>query len=250
MLYVSTVLPDGRSRGRRLMRRVFTGFGALALVPVVVFSTLSGAQAAAGSTVTFRSGPRETAVVQAVAPAPAGAAHEAAGSVKALQAVGVRVDVTVRRIYTRGQARWVDHVVDQNITAIDGCIPDPSDSRRSGSTYRVHVNLLCEGGKALVRRRVDALVAKRPWYRITVKSVPVVAFGFLADLDHGRGDPVGAALAELPFNDFTFVEGDDVSLTYVGTGVTQGQLDRARAAFAQALRIPVARVAVNPVTWG
>jgi hypothetical protein len=243
MPYVATVVR--RWSGRRLA--VLGAVLGLAVMPALALSCAGAADAATGG-----ASSRSVSVTRSSATPPASSATLSAAtvSVDALRTTGARVDVTVHRIRTSGQARWVDHVVDERLTSTEGCLADPSDSTRRGSTYRVHVNLLCGGGNADVRQAVADLQAGRPWYRMRVTPVPVVAFQFLADLDHGTGDPVGAALRYLPFGDFTVVDGDDVSLTYVGTGVTQADLDAARSAFALALHLPVSRVAVTPLSWG
>jgi hypothetical protein len=78
-----------------------------------------------------------------------------------------------------------------------------------------------------------------------VSDIPMVGFALLADLPSGNGNAVPAALAELPHGGFTLAEGDDVSLSYVGQGVTQAQLDAAVTAFARALSVPTSRVSVS-----
>ncbi len=170
--------------------------------------------------------------------------------VATLAATGTRTDIVVRGLRGRPQARWVDRVVDQSITGTDGCLADPSSSRLRAGTYRVHVNLLCAGGPGQARAAAARLVAARPWYRVRVDPVPVTAFTFLAGVANGNGDAVPAALAELPAGDFRIAEGDDVSLTYVGQGVTQAQLDAALGAFARALHLSPGRVKVTPISWG
>jgi hypothetical protein len=171
-------------------------------------------------------------------------------SIDTLRTTGARTDVTVRGLRRAAQARWVDHVVDERLVSLDGCLSDPSDSTVHRGVYRTRVNTLCAGGVAQARRAAQALTARKPWYSVTVRSVPVVAFTLTTDLDQGRGDPVEAALARLPKGDFLYIEGDDVSMVYVGQSVTQAQVDAARAAFAGQLRIAVDRVSVSPIDFG
>ncbi len=169
--------------------------------------------------------------------------------VAALRTTGARTDVTVRKLRRTAQARWVDHVVDERLVAIEGCLADPSRFSFRRGVYRSHVNTLCPGGVAPARRAAAALVQDRPWYRVRVRSVPVVAFTMQADLQTGRGVPFAAALRHLPQGDFTYVEGDDVWMVYVGTEVTQAQLNAARAAFAAELGITADRVEVAPLRF-
>lgn len=194
-------------------------------------------------------------------PVPSAAAHEAAGahqtssapassvSVETLRTTGARTDVTVRKLRRAAQARWVDHVVDERLVAVEGCLADPSRFTFQSGVYRSHVNTLCAGGVAAARAAAASLVEDRPWYRVRVVAVPVVAFTLEADLKTGRGVPFAAAAEHLPQGDFTYIEGDDVWMAYVGTGVTQAQLDAARAAFAAELRIAVDRVTVAPLRF-
>lgn len=171
-------------------------------------------------------------------------------SVDALRTTGARTDVMVRKLRRTAQARWVDHVVDERLVAIDGCLADPSRFTFRAGVYRSHVNTVCPGGLVPARRAAARLVADRPWYQVRVRAVPVVAFTMQADLEVGRGEPFAAAMRHLPRRDFTYVEGDDVWMVYVGTGVTQVQLDAARAAFAAELGIGVGRVEVAPLRLG
>ncbi len=167
-----------------------------------------------------------------------------------LRTTGARTDVTVRKLRRTAQARWVDHVVDERLASVDGCISDPSAFTFGRGVYRSHVNTLCAGGVAQARRAAAALVKDRPWYRVRVRAVPVYAFTLEATgLQTGRGVPVGAAAAKLPHGDFTYVEGDDLWMVYVGTGLTQTQLNAARAAFAKELGIAVDRVTVAPLQF-
>ena len=193
--------------------------------------------------------------VAGVLAAPGAQAASAAASggsvpVASLATTGTRTDLVVRGLHNRLQARWVDNVVDQKVTGVDGCLADPSSSAVRSGVYRTHVNLLCAGGPAQARAAAARLVAGRPWYRVQVRAVPVVAFTFLAAIAHGNGDAVPAGLAELPTGDFTIADGDDVSLTYVGQGVTQAQLDAALGAFARALHLSPSQVKVTPISWG
>ncbi len=207
------------------------------------------------STLTLMSPARAAVTGQVPSSVPAVARSEPAAthasvSVGELRTTGARTDVTVRRLRRTAQARWVDHVVDERLVAIEGCLADPSRFSFSSGVYRSHVNTLCPGGLASARRAAARLVADRPWYRVRVRPVPVVAFTMEADLQVGRGEPFAAAIRHLPQRDFTYVEGDDVWMVYVGTGVTQTQLDAARAAFAHELGIGVGRVTVAPVRLG
>lgn len=173
----------------------------------------------------------------------------AAPAVSSLAATGLRTDVTVRGLRTRSQAAWIDRMLDERLVGVEGCAADPGPRTLSRGTYRNHVNLICADGTASARKAAARLAAAKPWYRVRTTTVPVVAFTFLADLPEGNGDAVPAALAKLPRGDFFIAEGDDVSLTYVGQGVTQAQLDAALAAFAGALKVPTAKVAVTPIRW-
>jgi len=78
--------------------------------------------------------------------------------------------------------------------------------------------------------------------------VPLVGFSLVADLPEGNDRAVPAALAKLPGDGFTFAEGDDLSLSYVGQGVTQAQLEAAVSAFAKALGVRVDAIDVRPLT--
>lgn len=216
---------------RRSCRPVIT---ATCLVALSVLSALSGAAPAqADDAAQVPGAVRPTSTV----------------SVDQLRTTGARTDITVRRLQRTAQARWVDHVVDDRLVSIDGCLADPGRFRMRSGTYRSHVNTLCAGGVAQARRAAAALVADKPWYRVTVRAVPVVAFTLEADLEVGRGEPFAAAYRHLPHRGFTYVEGDDVWMAYVGTGVTQTQLDAARAAFAAELRISADRVTVAPLRF-
>lgn len=199
--------------------------------------------------VTFAVGTAVIAAPASAAPsAPAAAAPAAATvSIDALRATAARTDVTVRGLRRTSQARWVDHVVDDKLVSLDGCLADVPPSTLSGGIYRGTVFALCDGGVARNRAAARALVHSRPWYQVRVSSVRVVAFEFTTPLEVGKGAPVEAALAHLPTNGFTYVEGDDTSMVFVGQRVTQAQLDAARSAFAGQLGIGVRRVQVSPL---
>ncbi len=184
----------------------------------------------------------------AVPALPAAAAAEV--PLASLMTTGARTDVTVRGLRRSAQARWIDHVIDVKLVSLDGCVADVGRSTVSRGTYRAHVNTVCAGGVAQARRAAAALERGRPWYDVAVRSVRVAAFTFEVTGVDGRGDPVDAALAKLPLHDFTYVEGDQTWMLYVGTGVTQSRLDAARAAFAAQLRVPVGSVEVKPLRLG
>lgn len=181
---------------------------------------------------------------------PAGArvaATAATPTVDSLRSNAVRTDVVVRGLHSRAQAAWIDRVVDDRLVAVDGCSADPGSRTLRRGVYRNHVTLFCPVGTGPAVTAAARLRAAKPWYAVTTRAVPVVAFTFLADLETGNGDAVPAALAVLPRSGVLIVDGDDVSLTYVGQGVTQATLDAARAAFASALAVPVEKVAVTPI---
>jgi hypothetical protein len=168
-------------------------------------------------------------------------------SIRSLEVTGTTTRLTVRRVYRSGQVRWINHVVDHSLTALDGCQAERTGPTVRRSTYVASVNAVCSGGPAAMRAEVARLHKSRPWYRLTVSDVPLIGFGLLADLPNGNGEAVPAALAKLPRGGFTFADGDDVSLNYVGKGVTQAQLDAAVAAFAGALGVSADRVAISPL---
>jgi len=200
---------------------------------------------------TFAAGSLALAVpasASAVAPARASAAASSASvSVALLRATAARTEVTVRGLRRSAQARWVDHVVDDRVVSLDGCLADVPPSTLVRGVYRATVWTLCDGGVSRSRAAARALVRSRPWYQVRVNPLAVVAFTFTTPLEVGRGAPVEAALGHLPTRGFTYVEGDDTSMVFVGEGVTQAQLDAARAAFAHQLGIAVRRVQVSPV---
>jgi hypothetical protein len=178
----------------------------------------------------------------------AAATGSALPSVRSLTVTGTRTSVTVARVYRTGQVRWISHVLDDSLTDLNGCQAVRIGPSWQRSSYRAAIDSVCDGGSATVRAALVPLERSRPWYRITVSDVPLVGFTLLADLPGGgNGDAVPAALAKLPTGEFTFTEGDDVSLSYVGPGVTQTQLRAAVTAFAGALRISPSSVTVGPV---
>jgi hypothetical protein len=176
---------------------------------------------------------------------PAGRA--AAVPVRSLAVTGTTTTVTVHRVYRRGQVQWINHVLATRLVDLDGCQAQKTRASWDGRTYRSTVRTVCADGPARPQAAARDLVADRPWYRVRVTRVPLVGFGLLADLPSGNDRAFSAALAQLPSGPFTFAEGDDLSLNYVGEGVTQAQLDSAVAAFAKALGLPVAQVEVAPL---
>jgi hypothetical protein len=235
-------VPSSRLLGRRRSTP-----RALALIITAGLLTL----AAALTTPSASAAPRHGTV--AARPAVASAALRATPaaaqttSVSELQVTGTTTRITVRRVYRAGQAQWINHVLDNSLTDLDGCQAERTRSSRRGSTYRSSVNAVCANGSRPIRAAVARLHATRPWYQMTVTDVPLVGFTLLADLPTGNGEAVPAALAKLPHGGLTFAEGDDVSLSYVGQGVSQAQLDDAVAAFAAALGVPQSKVSVGPL---
>jgi hypothetical protein len=185
------------------------------------------------------------------ASAPTAGRHAAAApstpSIHSLAVTGTTTRLTVRRVYRNGQVRWINHVLDLSLTDLDGCQAERTGPVLRRSTYAASVNAVCSAGPEAMRAAATRLHRSRPWYRLTVSNVPLIGFALLADLPSGNGNAVPAALAKLPRGGFTFAEGDDVSLNYVGEGVTQGQLDAAVAAFAGALGVSANRVTVSPL---
>jgi hypothetical protein len=230
---------------------------ALALIATAGFLTLTAvlttpsASAAPQQAVLQQAVPAAQSVAQAaaVAATPVTAAPIAAqvASVSSLRVTGTTTRITVHRVYRTGQVQWINHVLDRSLTDLDGCQAERSRPSWRRSTYRASVNAVCAGGSEPVRAAVARLHDARPWYRMTVTDVPLVGFSLLADLPTGNGEAVPAALAKLPHGGLTFAEGDDVSLSYVGQGVSQAQLDSAVAAFAAALGIPQSKVSVSPL---
>jgi len=213
--------------------------GALALLGAVLSALIAVTATSAPASAATR------ATTPAVAATPVAAPRTA--PVAALALVGTSTQVTVHRVYRRGQVLWIEHVLDERLLGIDGCQARRSGTSWHAGTYRTTVHTVCPAGPAAAEAAARALVRSRPWYRVAVTRVPLVAFTLLADLPTGNGRAVPAALAHLPEGPAAFVEGDDVSLTYAGPGVTQAQLDAALAAFASALGVPARTVSVIPL---
>jgi hypothetical protein len=167
--------------------------------------------------------------------------------VSELTMTGTTTSITVHRVYRRGQVQWINHVLNTRLLGLDGCQSERTKERWNGRTYRATVRTVCVDGPARAEAVARDLVKDRPWYRIKVARVPLVGFGLLADLPSGNDRAVPAALAELPSGPFTFADGDDASLNYVGEGVSQARLDAAVAAFAEALGVPATAVEVTPL---
>jgi hypothetical protein len=142
-------------------------------------------------------------------------------------------------------------MLQEQLMSADGCVAGGSIRSLRRGVYRSHVNSFCSGGVAQARRLAAGLHARKPWYRVSVTPVPVVAFTMTSDVDGARstGDPVDAALDHLPIGEFSFIDGDDTSLTFVGRGVSQAQLNAAHSAFARALGVPITKVEVGRLTW-
>ncbi|MDQ1289025.1 MAG: hypothetical protein QG622_2591, partial [Actinomycetota bacterium] len=190
-------------------------------------------------------------IASAVTPATSTAAKRATSvRVSSLAMTGTTTSVTVRRIHRSGQAQWVSHVLDTRLVDLDGCQADRTRTVRNGSTYRAVVHSVCADGPARSEAAARALVADRPWYQVRVTHLPLVGFSLGADLPSGTEKAAQAALSTLPRSAFTFSENDDLSLSYVGQGVTQADLDAAVAAFAARLRISTDKVEVTPLTQG
>jgi hypothetical protein len=219
-----------------------------------VLSVLLGAASLAAAVTTGLAGPSAASIPAAVAPAavaPAAVAPAAVAPtpvpVSALTMTGTTTNITVHRVYRRGQVQWINHVLSTRLLGLDGCQGERTKERWTGRTYRTTVRTVCVDGPARAEAAARDLVKDRPWYRIKVARAPLVGFGLLADLPSGNDRAVPAALAELPSGPFTFTDGDDASLNYVGEAVTQAQLDAAVAAFARALGVPVTAVEVTPL---
>jgi hypothetical protein len=219
--------------------RPVTLFGALLLL-VTTAVALAGPSAAATS-----NAPATPSAVSATAAAPV--APLASAPVGSLTLTGTTTTVTVHRVYRRGQVQWINHVLSTRLVDLDGCQAQRSRASWDGRTYRATVRTVCADGPSRSQAAARSLVADRPWYQVNVTRVPLVGFGLLADLPSGSDRAVPAALAKLPSGPFTFAEGDDLSLNYVGQGVTQAQLDDAVAAFARALGISTNQVEVAPL---
>jgi hypothetical protein len=160
---------------------------------------------------------------------------------------GITTNITVRRIFRRDQAQWVNHVLDTRLVGLDGCQAKRTRANWRGPTYSATVRTVCSDGQGRPEAAALALGRDRPGYRGQTARVRLVGFSFVADLPAGNDQAVPAALAQLPLDPYTFTEGDDLSLSYVGLGVTQGQLDAAVTAFARKLGVPVTAVEVTPL---
>jgi hypothetical protein len=171
-------------------------------------------------------------------------------SVGDLRLTGATADVRVARIYRHGQVAWVNHVLDTRLADIDGCQAVRSPATLQRHVYRSTVHALCLAGTGPVKAAADKLARSRPWYRINVTPVPMVGFTLVADLKQGNDKAVPAALAQLPAGPQVFVDGDDVSLSYAGPGVSQARLDAAVAAFAGALGVPTEKIKVSALDAG
>jgi hypothetical protein len=157
--------------------------------------------------------------------------------------------VTVRRIFRTGQASWVGHIIQTRLVdGLDNCQARRPPASWQSHVYRSSVYAVCPAGPAAAEAAAKALVRSRPWYHVSVDRITMVAFTLLAGVPEGNDRAVPAAIAELPSGPAVFFEGDDVSLTYAGPGVTQAQLDAAVTAFARALGIPASQVTVSPLT--
>jgi len=191
-----------------------------------------------------------TAATPVAAPAVAPAAVQARGnlSVAELALTGTRTHVTVGNVRRRGQAAWIDYVLDSRLVDVDGCQARRTTGARRGQVYRASVYAVCPSVPGAQEIAAKALVRSRPWYRVTVDQVPMVGFSLVADLPTGNDRAVPAAVAVLPTGPAVFYEGDDVSLMYAGPGVTQARLDAAVSAFAGALHIPTSKVLITTLT--
>jgi len=170
--------------------------------------------------------------------------------VATLTVQGTTTTVTVHRIYRSGQRDWVSHVLDTRLADLDGCQALRTPSRWTGSTYRSSVRTVCLDGSGRAEAAARSLVHDRPWYLVGVHPIRLVGFTMLADLPSGNGRAYPAAVAALPKGPLTLSNGDDVSVDYVGEGVTQAQLRAAVTAFAGALGIPTSKVSVGPILGG
>lgn len=215
------------------MRSLATLLAAVATSSVLVVGVGATAGAAPGTPVTSGAAAATTAASRV--------------SVASLQTTGARTQVVVHGVRRTAQARWIDGIVDTRLVSIDGCLAAVPESTVSGGVYRAAVTTVCRGGVATARAAARSLVRSKPWYRVSVSSVRLTAFTFTAPRASGSGAPVEAALAQLPVDADTYVEGDDTSLIYIGRGVTQARLDAARAAFAHELGIGSTRVRVSPL---
>jgi hypothetical protein len=212
--------------------------GALGLAVALTVGTAGAAAAVA---------PAAPPAVPAASLSAAQAAPATPVSVNSLAMTGSTTTITVHRVYRRGQVQWINHVINTRLLGLDGCQGTRTEARWDGRTYRTTVRTVCADGPARAEAAAHALFQDRPWYRISVSRVTLVGFGLLAKLPAGNDQAVPAALAALPHGQFTFADGDDVSLNYVGQGVTQAELDAAVTAFARALGVPVSAVEVTPL---
>ena len=221
-----------------------TCLGALAQVPASATARPVAVPAVAAQAVA-------APAVAAGTGAPAAAtAVRASASVADLALTGTTTRVAVRRVYRSGQVQWINYVLDDRLVGVEGCQARRGATSWRGHVYRSSVYSVCPGGPSPAESAARALARSRPWYRITVEHVPLVAFSLLADLPSGNDRAVPAAIAHLPAGAGVFFEGDDVSLTYAAPGVTQAQLDAAVAAFARALGVPASRISVSPLAAG
>lgn len=229
-----------RSRSRRRSRRPVALLGVLSGVlsaPVVLAGPAAAAPVAAPV----------AAVVETPGSTAAPAAPPASVPVRSLAMTGTTTTITVRRVVRGGQVRWINHVLNTRLLDLDGCQARRTRASWDGWTYRTTVRTVCTDGPARSEAAVRRLVVDRPWYRVTTRRESLVGFGLLVDLPAGNDRAMPAALAKLPSGPFTFADGDDLSLNYVGQRVGQAQLDAAVTAFAGALAVPVSRVEVTPL---
>jgi len=167
--------------------------------------------------------------------------------VRDLALTGTRTRVVVGHVSRRGQALWIDHVLDARLVDAEGCQARRTTGARHAQVYRASVYAVCPSAPGAQQAAAKALVRDRPWYRVTVEQIPMVGFSLVADLPTGNDRAVPAALAVLPTGPAVFFEGDDVALMYAGPGVTQARLDAAVSAFASALGIPTSKVSITPL---
>jgi hypothetical protein len=160
---------------------------------------------------------------------------------------GTTSTITVRRVVRKGQVQWINHVLDTRLLGLDRCQAKRTRASWNGWTYRATVRTVCADGPARSEAALRRLVTDRPWYRVRSQRVPLVGFNLLVDLPSGNDRAVPAALTKLPSGPFTFAEGDDLSLSYVGRAVNQSRLNAAMAAFAGALGVPTSKVEVTPL---
>lgn len=236
--------PLPQSLPRRPRPRAGSLLGAVCLL-IALATALAGP--AAASPATPGTVTRAAAAAVPAAPAAAPASPAVAVPVRTLTLTGTATSVTVRRVYRKGQVQWISHVLDTRLVGLDGCQARRSPVSWSADTYRAVVRSVCTDGPARPEAAAKRLVADRPWYLVRVSRVPLVGFSLGADLPRGNDRAFPAALAQLPKGQFTFAEGDDLSISYVGAGVTQAQLDAAVTAFASALGVTPSDVTVTPL---